>query len=355
MRGAERRATSGSARRHDLRPGDRAGARRDRDHPPVAARHAGPALAGARRDAAAAAGGAPCPAARPRQRRGARRRRWRCGFRGRAASPARTSPNCTCTAAAPSSPRSWRRCARHGLRLAEPGEFTRRAFLNGKLDLTQAEAVADLAAAETEAQRRQALRQLDGASRRALSRLGRPAAAPPRPSRSGDRFSRRGSAARDRGAGRRRDRGARRRDRAPSRRRPSRRAAARRHRGRDRRAAQRRQVEPVEPARPARGGDHLADRRHDARRDRGGDRPRRLSGRARRHRRACATAPTRSSRRGCAAPWRAPKRPSCACSCSTPRRPQDAAGAAAWPGPDTLLVANKIDLLVSPSPACRLP
>ena len=50
-----------------------------------------------------------------------------------------------------------------GLRLAEPGEFTRRAFLNGRLDLTQAEAVADLAAAETEAQRRQALRQLDGA------------------------------------------------------------------------------------------------------------------------------------------------------------------------------------------------
>jgi len=53
--------------------------------------------------------------------------------------------------------------SRQGLRLAEPGEFTRRAFLNAKLDLTQAEAVADLAAAETEAQRRQALRQLDGA------------------------------------------------------------------------------------------------------------------------------------------------------------------------------------------------
>jgi tRNA modification GTPase len=51
---------------------------------------------------------------------------------------------------------------RGGLRLAEPGEFTRRAFLAGKLDLTQAEAVADLVAAETEAQRRQALRQLDG-------------------------------------------------------------------------------------------------------------------------------------------------------------------------------------------------
>ena len=52
--------------------------------------------------------------------------------------------------------------ARLGLRLAEPGEFTRRAFLNGKLDLLQAEAIADLAAAETDAQRRQAMRQLGG-------------------------------------------------------------------------------------------------------------------------------------------------------------------------------------------------
>ncbi|MGR4862876.1 tRNA uridine-5-carboxymethylaminomethyl(34) synthesis GTPase MnmE [Caulobacter sp. LARHSG274] len=50
-----------------------------------------------------------------------------------------------------------------GLRLAEPGEFTRRAFENGKLDLTQAEGVADLIDAETEAQRRQALGQLGGA------------------------------------------------------------------------------------------------------------------------------------------------------------------------------------------------
>jgi tRNA modification GTPase len=51
---------------------------------------------------------------------------------------------------------------RMGLRLAEAGEFTRRAFFNGRLDLVQAEAIADLVAAETEAQRRQALRQLDG-------------------------------------------------------------------------------------------------------------------------------------------------------------------------------------------------
>lgn len=50
-----------------------------------------------------------------------------------------------------------------GLRLAEPGEFTRRAFEHGKLDLTAAEGVADLISAETEAQRLQAFRQMDGA------------------------------------------------------------------------------------------------------------------------------------------------------------------------------------------------
>jgi tRNA modification GTPase len=49
-----------------------------------------------------------------------------------------------------------------GARPAEPGEFTRRAFLHGNLDLTAAEGVADLIEAETEAQRRQALRQLEG-------------------------------------------------------------------------------------------------------------------------------------------------------------------------------------------------
>lgn len=50
-----------------------------------------------------------------------------------------------------------------GCRPAEPGEFTRRAFLHGRMDLTQAEGVADLIAAETESQRRQALRQAGGA------------------------------------------------------------------------------------------------------------------------------------------------------------------------------------------------
>ncbi len=50
-----------------------------------------------------------------------------------------------------------------GLRLAEPGEFTRRALENGVLDLAQVEGLADLIDAETEVQRRQAVRVLDGA------------------------------------------------------------------------------------------------------------------------------------------------------------------------------------------------
>src|SRR5437016_6909568 len=49
-----------------------------------------------------------------------------------------------------------------GFRLAEPGKFTRRAFENGKLDLTAAEGLADLIAAETEAQRRQAFQHMKG-------------------------------------------------------------------------------------------------------------------------------------------------------------------------------------------------
>ena len=55
--------------------------------------------------------------------------------------------------------------ASFGLRLAEPGEFTRRAFGNGKIDLTEAEGLADLINAETSFQRRQALAQHCGALR----------------------------------------------------------------------------------------------------------------------------------------------------------------------------------------------
>jgi tRNA modification GTPase len=53
--------------------------------------------------------------------------------------------------------------AQEGLRMAEPGEFTRRAMENGRLDLAQVEGLADLIDAETEAQRRQAQRLLTGA------------------------------------------------------------------------------------------------------------------------------------------------------------------------------------------------
>lgn len=57
----------------------------------------------------------------------------------------------------------------HDLRMAEPGEFTRRAFSNGRLDLAQAEGLADLLNAETEAQRRQALRLAEGGLGRLIS------------------------------------------------------------------------------------------------------------------------------------------------------------------------------------------
>ena len=58
-----------------------------------------------------------------------------------------------------------------GLRLAEPGEFTRRAFLNERLDLAQAEAVADLIDASTEVAARSAVRSLTGEFSRAIQEL----------------------------------------------------------------------------------------------------------------------------------------------------------------------------------------
>jgi tRNA modification GTPase len=58
-----------------------------------------------------------------------------------------------------------------GARVAEPGEFTKRAFLNGRLDLTQAEAVIDLINARTVASHRAALRQLQGALSQQLRHL----------------------------------------------------------------------------------------------------------------------------------------------------------------------------------------
>lgn len=62
-------------------------------------------------------------------------------------------------------------CVAKGARLAKPGEFTQRAFLNGKMDLAQAEAVADLIAADSKAQQETALQQLRGGFSGDLSEL----------------------------------------------------------------------------------------------------------------------------------------------------------------------------------------
>ncbi len=62
-------------------------------------------------------------------------------------------------------------CLRHGARLATPGEFTLRAFLNGKMDLVQAEAVADLIASGTKAAQETALHQVKGGFSHVLSAL----------------------------------------------------------------------------------------------------------------------------------------------------------------------------------------
>lgn len=62
-------------------------------------------------------------------------------------------------------------CMRNGARLAKPGEFTQRAFLNGKMDLAQAEAVADLIASNTEASRTAAIKNMRGGFSGALLAL----------------------------------------------------------------------------------------------------------------------------------------------------------------------------------------
>ena len=59
-------------------------------------------------------------------------------------------------------PRALELCLREGARLAEAGEFTRRAFLNGRIDLSQAEAVMELLSARGEQEHRAAIRQMEG-------------------------------------------------------------------------------------------------------------------------------------------------------------------------------------------------
>jgi tRNA modification GTPase len=76
-----------------------------------------------------------------------------------------------CHGGAATTQRLLRSALRAGARLAEPGEFTQRAFLNGRLDLAQAEAVADVIRARTEVAQRVARRQLDGALSSAIRSL----------------------------------------------------------------------------------------------------------------------------------------------------------------------------------------
>ena len=94
--------------------------------------------------------------------------RSRCERRRR--SPARTSPSCTGTAARTTSSGCSRRCVERGARVAEPGEFTRRAVANGKLDLVRAEALLEVIHAGSERAWRLAQANLGGRARRATSR-----------------------------------------------------------------------------------------------------------------------------------------------------------------------------------------
>ena len=83
-----------------------------------------------------------------------------------------------------------------GFRPAEAGEFTRRAFENGRLDLTAVEGLADLVLAETEAQRAQAMRQFQGLLGGPRGKLAREADRRAGAGRGADRFFRRGGCAR---------------------------------------------------------------------------------------------------------------------------------------------------------------
>ena len=165
-----------------------------------------------------------------------------------------------------------------GARLAEPGEFTLRAYLNGRIDLAQAEAVADLVDAVTPLQARAAMDQLEGTLTDAIARDRRGAVRSVGAPRGVARLSRRRISLRH--ARRRRRRAARSRatrsTRSPATAGP---AASSARAGLVVIAGppERRQVEPVQRARRRRARDCHRHSRHDARR----------ADRARGHRRAC--------------------------------------------------------------------
>ena len=196
-----------------------------------------------------------------------------------------------------------------GLRPAEAGEFAWRAFENGKLDLSEVEGLADLVDAETEAQRRQALRIAGGA----LSRDAEAIRAEARSRRW--RSSRRRSTfsdvedadalSLDRRA--RSSAEAARADARGARRRRGRRAAARGFQRRHRRPAQCRQIDADERAGAARRVDRLGDSRHDARSRRSVARPAAAIRSRWSTPRACANPTIRSSARASRARGGAPR------------------------------------------------
>ena len=62
-------------------------------------------------------------------------------------------------------------CLEHGAELAMPGEFTKRAFLNGRIDLSQAEAVIDIINAKTEKEAKSSINQLEGSLSKDIAHL----------------------------------------------------------------------------------------------------------------------------------------------------------------------------------------
>ena len=214
-----------------------------------------------------------------------RRSRRRPTFPRRTPTPARTSSRSARTAARWCSQRSSRARSPPARGWREPGEFTLRAFLNGKRDLVQAEAVADLIEAATPLQARVAFDQLEGTLTRRIAAIDARAVRSDRAARGVARFSRRGIPLHRAGETRPTRDAASSSGSTAARRRAARPADSRGRDRRRRRPAQRRQVEPVQRAGRRRPRDRDRDRRHDARsRDRA-RRHRRPRGHAGRHRR----------------------------------------------------------------------
>ena len=214
--------------------------------------------------------------------------------------------------------------AQPGLRRAEPGEFTRRALANGRIDLAEAEGLGDLLTAETEVQRRAALAMADGALVAADRGMAGRLAGPRRADRGVARFLRRGRCARS--AARRRFAAARGRSRTRWRRRSPRRRSS----GCATAFASCSRARPIAASRPC--STRLARREaaivspiagHDARSDRGAGRARRHPVRADRHGGPARRRPTtRSSGSASRAPTRRSPAPTWCCGWATTRRRQ---------------------------------